>query len=496
MARWWYTAGSALLLALGAAADWPYLSYMSTDIQPPQLQINQTGPVSPGYLFLGPRGAVQSAGQAALIYDNSGNLVYEGPDEVTANFMVQKLFGKDVITFWAGDMLDVGYGYGTVHILDDTYNEIYTVTLTGPFVTPDNSTKDSYIDLHESHITPNNTLLVTAYNVTQHDLTSVNGTTSDWMLDSHFYEIDIPTNTIINSWSALDHQDAIPLNTSHQKLASDAGTQANPWDAYHINAITTTRHGYLVSLRHMWSGFYLHHNGTVMWQIDGENGGDFKQIGDTSFSWQHDIRVHNETDKGMVLSLFNNHNTQTNSEGQTSGLFLGINLQKHTVTGLRSLIDPKDTIHSVSQGSTQLLSYKNQHAFMDYGSISKVKEFSANGSVVFSAAFGEDNAVASYRGYRCQWKATPFWKPSLAITRTSDNSADIYMSWNGATEYDNWAILAATSNTSVNNTELSSNNVRTGFETAVSLGNLPTGYIQVVARKGNATLGTSDIVSF
>lgn len=145
MAPLWYTASSALLLSVTAAA-WPYSTYKSIDFQPPTLQINQTGPTDPGFIFLGPRGGVQPAGQAALIYDNAGNLVYEGPEEVTSNFMVQKLNGSDVITFWAGDMMDIGYGYGTVHILDSTYQEIHTVTLTGNFVTPDNSTKTSYID--------------------------------------------------------------------------------------------------------------------------------------------------------------------------------------------------------------------------------------------------------------------------------------------------------------------------------------------------------------
>jgi hypothetical protein len=34
----------------------------------------------------------------------------------------------------------------------------------------------------------------------------------------------------------------------------------------------STNHGYLVSLRHMWSGYYLFQNGSVMWQVSGDNG--------------------------------------------------------------------------------------------------------------------------------------------------------------------------------------------------------------------------------
>jgi hypothetical protein len=44
------------------------------------------------------------------------------------------------------------------------------------------------------------------------------------------------------SWSSALHE-------------KDVGTQDAPYDAYHINSVATTNHGYLVSLRHMWSGF-------------------------------------------------------------------------------------------------------------------------------------------------------------------------------------------------------------------------------------------------
>ncbi|KAJ5978173.1 hypothetical protein N7501_001515 [Penicillium viridicatum] len=493
MAPWWYTAGSALALSFQVVA-WDYSTYSSIEFEPPKLEVNKTGNTNPGYIFLGPRGDVQNAGSAALIYNDAGDLVYEGPKKITANFMVQKLFGKDVITFWAGDMMSIGYGYGTVHILDDTYKEIYTVQLTGDFVTPDGSSKDSYCDMHESHITSRNTLICTAYNVTQHDLTSINGTFSQWMLDSQFYEIDIPTNQVLHSWSALDHEADIPLTTSHQGLGKDVGTQDAPYDAYHINSITTTNNGYLVSLRHMWSGYYLSQNGSVMWQVSGEDGADFKQIGNAEFSWQHDMRVYNETDNGLILNLFNNANTPTDEESETTGISLAIDLNKKTVTGLRSLTDPNDPVHSVSQGSYQLLSEVDSHVFLAYGSISKVKEFDGDGDVVFSAQFGDDNAVASYRGYRYQWTATPFWKPSVSVNKT-DSRATVYMSWNGATEYDNWVVYAASSATSTNNTQIATAK-RSGFETSATIVDPPTDFVQVVARKGTTVLGTSEVVSF
>lgn len=58
--------------------------------------------------------------------------------------------------------------------------------------------------------------------------------------------------TAINWWSALDHEADIPIATTHQGLGIDVGsTKGNPYDTHHMNTVTVTNHGYLVSLRHM-----------------------------------------------------------------------------------------------------------------------------------------------------------------------------------------------------------------------------------------------------
>ncbi|KAJ5724437.1 hypothetical protein N7493_006165 [Penicillium malachiteum] len=493
MTPWWYTASITLLLSLRATA-WPHWSFKSASFQPPKLKITQTGPTEPGFIFLGPRGGgIQPAGEAPIIYDNNGNLVWEGPQEPVSNFKVQQLNGRDVITFWSGETIPLGFGYGSVHILDNTYQEINTVTLTGHFVTPDGSQKDSYIDLHESYITPSNTLLVTAYNLTQQDLTSIGGKPSEWIIDGQFYEIDIATNQVINSWSALEYQDSIPLNSSHQRLSHSAGTQANPYDAYHINSVSSTNHGYMVSLRHMWSGYYLASDGSVLWQVSGDDGGDFRQVGQTNFAWQHDIRLLNETDTGMILTLFNNANTPTWSEGPSTGLSLAIDLTQKTVTGLRSLIDPNDPIRSASQGNYQVLPDSDGHVLISYGSTPKIKEFDGDGNVVFNAAFGTSNTVSSYRAFRSKWGGTSVFKPALNVTRNSSGIV-AYMSWNGVTDYDSWSVYSVSA-FAIKFQIIGSAN-RTGFETSVPLGNLSTNSIWVAALQGGQIIGISDIVTF
>ncbi|KAL2822048.1 ASST-domain-containing protein [Aspergillus granulosus] len=494
MVRHLLAACSTLLLSTRALADdtWPFMTLETAPFHPPQVSVTKSGPTDPGYIFVGPRGN-QEQGVAALIYDEEANLIYQGPQEVTANFQVQKLFNEDVITFWAGSMMNLGFGYGAVHILDNTYRETYTVSLRQNFVSPDNQPRDSFIDLHESRVTHRNTLLVTAYNVTQRDLSPIGGRPDDFMLDAMFFEIDIATNEIVYSWSALDHLDEIPLADSKQLWADDVGSQEKPWDAYHINSVELMDDGYIISLRHYWSGYFVHNNGSVLWQLSGEKGaGDFEIDENAEFSWQHDIRIYNETDERFVMNLFNNANTPTEEVAATTGLSFEVDKLHRTVKTLRVLNDTDDVIHSVSQGSYQLLSEETSHVILGYGSIARVKEFDANNNEVLTVKFGDDNAVASYRGYKCQWKATPFWKPALVVQRTGPDSVRIYMSWNGATEYDNWAVYSSQYSDGSDH-KFEAIVQRNGFEATIELHGLPSGFLQVIARKGDIPLGTSEV---
>jgi hypothetical protein len=245
-----------------------YWDYITGTLPVPRMAVNVTGNVhSSGYIFLTTRGA-QINRMSTLIYDQEGDLVYQGPQSVTSNLHVQTVFGQDMLTLWSGHMISIGIGYGAVSMLDNTYRRLYTITLTGHFVTPDGIQRSSYIDFHESEVTPQNTLLVTAYNVTNANLTSVGGPEDGWLLDSLFYDIDIATNRVLFSWSAFDFLKEIPLCTSHHPLGESGKNRSDPWDAYHVNSIQAVNDGYLISIRHMWSGIYLYRNGTVKWQLN------------------------------------------------------------------------------------------------------------------------------------------------------------------------------------------------------------------------------------
>lgn len=248
--------------------EWPHNRFQTGDWQPPHMLLRKVGNnIYPGKMFVSVRNQHETDGTAPTIYDNNGDMVWQGPHRKTMDFKMQKLFGQDVITFWDGETGVLGYGYGKVHILDNTYKPLYTITLEDDFVTPGGGKRESYVDVHEHVITPNNTIIVSAINITTTDLSHLEGGQKEhYVIDPLFYEIDIPTNKVLFKWDAIEHLDQIPLSKSHQTMWGGS-TQHSPWDAYHMNSVAPTKDGYLVSIRFFWSAFYLNRDGTVRWQL-------------------------------------------------------------------------------------------------------------------------------------------------------------------------------------------------------------------------------------
>lgn len=254
----------------GTWTGWPFFTFHTADSQPPRLDIgNVSDSVDPGLIFMSVRNSNEDVGTAPTIYDNNGDMVWQGPNEKTMNFRQQRLHGQDVITFWDGETGVLGYGYGSVHILDTSYRELYRITLEDDdLVTPTGALRESYIDVHEHLITPRNTIIVSAINITQADLTAVpDGGNDMWVIVPLFYEIDIPTNQVLFKWDAQEHMDEIPLSKSKQRFwGGDA--QSRPWDGYHMNSVHPMKDGYLVSIRFLWGVYYVSNkDGSVLWAL-------------------------------------------------------------------------------------------------------------------------------------------------------------------------------------------------------------------------------------
>ncbi|KAI0017067.1 ASST-domain-containing protein [Xylariomycetidae sp. FL0641] len=491
-----------------SSSSWPWQSYRSSAATPPALAITKTGPTAPGYLFFDQNGP--AAPQYSLFImsddddDDDGELVWQSPGvgDYSA-FRAQTLGGRPVLTFFNGISLPEpwGWGHGIVQILDDAYQSIYNVSLTADaegYVTISDLDPDqlvSYVDMHEARITAEDTMLVTAYNVSRYDLRSIGGPEDGWIADCLFYEMDIRTNEVLFRWSALDHLDQIPLADAltFYPLADYGRNQSVPYGYFHINSVDKFQDGsYLISSRYYSSLFKVATNGSVEWTLQGDTGGDFALENGLSFSYQHDARILSESGSTIRISIFNNANSDVVSGvDQTTGIIMTVDTSTMTVRQDQLLLDDADPVYASSQGSLQVL--PNGHSVMGYGSTSKIREYAPNGTAVMTAQFGPgDDNIFSYRAYRQPWIGRPKTAPAVfACGSDARNQTMVYMSWNGATEHREWKVFAGESE---KNLELAALVSRKGFETTTKLPGRPQ-YVRVEARGDGIEAGVSDIVS-
>jgi hypothetical protein len=178
-----------------------------------------------GYIFISPHDTIRGTGYP-MIYGDDGQLVWRGPSVNISALQPQVLHGEPILAYWNGYLFP-GFGFGGITILNNSYDEIYRVTLPGvenKFATiAESQAFDSYIDIHETQITPEGTILVTAVNVTQMDLSPLGGPVDGWVQDGLVYEIDIKTNKVLFQWSAVEHLNEVPLVESLLPLETQEG---------------------------------------------------------------------------------------------------------------------------------------------------------------------------------------------------------------------------------------------------------------------------------
>lgn len=171
-----------------------------------------------------------------------------------------------------------------------------------------------------------------------------------------------------------------------------------------------------------------------------------------------------------------------------------LDIANKKATLMQNLTDSANPQDTQTQGSVQFLGPASDttNIFMGYGSNAFVKEFNGAGDVVLSGQFAPLNQGQSYRAFKFPWSATPLWSPAAA-TEVSGSNTTLYMSWNGATDYDTWAIYSAPSAGS-NGTTLLTTTARDGFETSLDITSYNATYIQVAARQGSTDIRRSETI--
>lgn len=266
--------GFQATIAVAANTTWPWQTFKSSPHEPPNLRVSKSGHTSPGYLFFDQSWDAHQ--YSVFIMSDNNELVWQGPRGDLKGFRAQKLDGKPVITFFNG--LGVpepfGWGYGIIQVLDGSYQSIYNVSVEHDnykaLGSVNSSSFVSWIDMHENTITSDGTMLVTGYNVTRADLSSVGGPEHGWIADSLFYEIDVKTNEILFRWSALDHIDQIPLQQvqSFYPIKDWGHNSSSPYGYFHINSVEKFQDGtFIISSRYYSSLFKIAKDGSVDWTL-------------------------------------------------------------------------------------------------------------------------------------------------------------------------------------------------------------------------------------
>lgn len=460
---------SASALATIVPADpaneiyWPYRTFKSVNFTPPVPNITHSSPnlYAEGYLFFAPDGPLAYQ-TAPVIFDMDGTLIWNGPETHAFNFGLQRYRGEEVIVWWNGTIFrePVGRGHGEIVMLNRNYEQIGTVTLEGNFVDLEpGETFESNIDLHEILFTDRGTVVVTANNVTQADLTSVGGAVDGWTVDSLVYEIDIETNEVLFEWKALDHLDQLPFNISVYPLGAEGFTGANQslaWGYFHINAAEPYDGGYILSARYLCSAIAIDGaDGHVKWRLSGREGGDFALVGDkeeTGFCYQHDIRIREQSDSGLAISMHDNYNSPIgNNTIPSTGKKLHLDFETMQATLEQRLTNDSGPIFATAQGNYQLLSSGN--IFVGHGWLPLMEEFSPSGEILTTVQFGPADPrpgggfesllepALGYRDFKFPWVGCPSAKPDV-VAEAHGEGVTVWVSWNGATEVEGWEVFA------------------------------------------------------
>jgi hypothetical protein len=405
------------------------------DLRPPRLTVVTHGQPAHGLLFLAPSSGPGQRG--VLIADSSGEPVWFHPTtpRTAMNFRAARYRGKPVLTWWEGKA-DAGLGTGTHVILDDAYRVVARV--------PAGRHRQS--DLHEFLITPDDTALITSYEVRTADLTAAGGPSSGPVIGGVVQELELPSGRVLFEWRSLDHVD---IAESH------AVWTGHPLDYFHVNSIDLSPDGgLLVSARNTWAVYKVsRRTGEVRWRLGGKKS-DFAMGRGTVFAWQHDAR-HQAHDR---ITIFDDGG-MPQVEPQSRGLLIQLDQKRMTARLVRKYAHRPGRIESRFMGNLQTL--ENGNVLIGWGSEPFLTEFDPAGNVVLDVHLPPGGQ--NYRALKFPWHGRPSHRPAVAY-RHEHGQGHLYVSWNGATEVAAWRLESGPTQSAL---RADAAVKRTGFETVL-----------------------------
>ena len=391
------------------------------DLEPASVSVTENrAPSADGDIFVAPQFGPTQDGP--MILDPQGKLVWFQPfpasnNTLVTDFRAQQLDGQPVLTWWQGNT-NAGHGRGEGVILNRQYQQIATVR----------AGNGLDMGLHEFLVTPQGDAYIFAPSPVH--LPGV----AKPAVDSVVQEIDIDTGLVLFEWHSLDH---IPLSASYFTPKSPG----HIFDPYHANSIAVDGDGnLLVSMRNT-SAIYKvdHQTGHVLWTLGGKQS-NLRMGAGTSTWGQHDAIAQPDG----TLTLFDDGAGPPRVHPFSRAIDERIDATDMTATLVRSYAHSPQ-LSANFEGSAQQL--PDGDTFVGWGQQPYFSEYDASGRQVFDAHFTARSG--SYRAYRLPWSAEPTTKPALAVSPNANGAADLYASWNGATDVASWRVLAGPSPSSL-----------------------------------------------
>jgi hypothetical protein len=444
--------------------------YSTPTLQPPVLTVTaRAGGTAPGYIFTAPYSGPGPSGPE--IFNDSGELVWFDPlvgEAVATNLQVQQYAGHPVLTWWQGYIPPQGFGQGEEMIYSSSYQQVGRVHAGNGYK----------VDLHDFHITPQGTALLSVFDPIDCNLSAVGGPSGGAVTDSLFQEIDLATGLVRREWHSLDH-----VGLSESYSSPEGVTTSWPFDYFHINSIDQQAAGTtLISARNTWALYELNTTtGQVGLRVGGRRS-NVKALNGAATAFQHDATVQADG----TITVFDN-GAVPKVHPQSRAIVLSVDPRARTDT-LLARYEHSRGLSSGSQGSAQTLAGGN--IFVGWGSQPYLSEFSSAGQLLYDAHW--HGSYQSYRAYRFPWTGTPAAPPAIALQGTASSGAlSVYVSWNGATEVAGWRVLTGPSPAQL--TPVASA-AKSGFETTIAIP-APAAYVAAQALNGaGAVIGTSPTI--
>ncbi|KAI0969012.1 ASST-domain-containing protein [Xylaria arbuscula] len=368
------------------------------------------------------------------------------------------LYGEPVLVVYAGD---------AVRIFNRHYELLYAVQ-------PQGNLKGDIADSHEAHLTADNTVALVVAKKQKANLQAI-GQGTESVTNILIQEVEPKSNAALFQFDLMSYfnvEDSFwPYNGAGPYDFNNAH------DLWHVNSVEKTAAGdFLVSSRHLHSVFLLDGvTAQVKWVLGGKrsNFTDVSRNASAVFHWQHDARFTAENRITLFdnQAVFNGFCTGEEQEwGCSRGLEIEFDTESWTYWVVNEWYHPQGLV-SASRGGVNRTPKGN--TLVAWGQNPMYTEYGPDGELVMDVQRGQVLAldhgigpVIAYRAWKADWIGLPKWPPSIAANTTM-NGTTVYVSWNGATEVENYVLFTSNNITGLNGAgALTAVSKRKGFETS------------------------------